>query len=490
MTAETGATAFGPDFDFTLAGWKKAPLKGGAARALVDEFEQRADQKSELNVFITRSSERARAQAERSDEIIRKGARRPLEGAPIAVKDNFCTSDIRTTAGSKILANFVPNYESTVTQRALDAGAVVLGKTNMDQFGMGSSTETSAFGATLNPLAFDMGRKDVSPGGSSGGSAAAVAANVCLAALGTDTGGSIRQPASFCGVVGFKPTYGVCSRWGVIAYASSLDQAGVITKTVEDAATLMSVIAGPDEKDSTSIPNLAIDFLSALSKDFAGARVAIPKSLREQADGDLEGLWKEIEARLKRIGASVSYIDLPTLRASLAAYYIIALCEASSNLARYDGVKYGLRASGAQNIIGLYEKTRSEGFGAEVQRRILLGTFALSAGYYDQYYLRAARVRAKFCAEVEAAFRAADFMVWPSAPSAAFKLGAHALDPVAMYLEDAFTVPVNLAGLPAISIPGVVTANGMPIGFQVIGPRRSDAEVLGIAKSLESAAAR
>jgi aspartyl-tRNA(Asn)/glutamyl-tRNA(Gln) amidotransferase subunit A len=485
--AERRKSDFGP-VSGTVAGWSKAATRSGQVQEVIAEATAAAAHARDLNVFITTNEEQARAQARRSDENIGAGRRRPLEGMPLAIKDNFCTAGVRTTAGSRILDNFVPTYESGVTSRLLDAGAIFLGKTNMDEFGMGSSTEHSAYGPTVNPRGIALGYDDFVPGGSSGGSAAAVAADLCLAAIGTDTGGSIRQPASFCGVVGFKPTYGVCSRWGMIAYASSLDQAGVIAKNVEDAAILMDVIAGEDSRDSTSVGWSGGRFLDRLHADADRTRVAIPRSFREGYESpDFEALWTEIERRLKIAGAAVSYVDLPTIRHSLPAYYVIALCEASSNLARYDGVRYGTRAS-AGEVDAMYEATRSEGFGTEVKRRILLGTYALSAGYYDQYYAKAAKVRAKIYAELMEVLDGADFLVWPTAPTPAFRIGSHRANPITMYLGDALTVPVNLAGLPAVSIPGIVAANGMPMGFQIIGRRLADANVLAFARRLEEVA--
>ena len=471
--------------DTTVKDWCSARKSAGFVSRAVTQFEAAIDNNKELNAFITTSFDRAMAQAERSDDRLRAGRGRPLEGLPIAIKDNYCTYGIRTTAGSRILENFVPQYESGVTSRLIDAGAVFLGKTNMDEFAMGSSTETSAFGPTINPRGLSSGNRNYVPGGSSGGSAAAVAADLCLAALGSDTGGSIRQPASYCGVVGFKPTYGVCSRWGIIAYASSLDQAGVITKTVEDAAMLMDVIAGPDARDSTSVERPVDNFMEHLRADKGSPTVAIPRQFRDMTvNPDLELLWKEIENRLVKTASKVIYVDLPQIKYSLTAYYIIALCEASSNLARYDGVRYGYRAPNRPSMDDLYEQTRAGGFGWEVKRRILMGTYALSAGYYDQYYLKAAKVRRLIAKELSDMFAKVDFLVWPTAPTSAFKIGEFTSDPIAMYLEDVFTVPVNLAGLPAISIPGISARNGMPMGFQVIGPRFSDARLLSFAAKL------
>lgn len=462
--------------------------QGGEAVSATEEFLKRTSSAAELNAYITVSGDRARAQAERSNERTRKGQRRPLEGAPFAIKDNFCTQDIRTTAGSRILENFVPNYESTVTERLLAAGAVFLGKTNMDEFGMGSSTENSAFGPTINPVGVRLGFENLVPGGSSGGSAAAVSGDLCLASVATDTGGSIRQPASFCGIVGFKPSYGTCSRWGVIAYASSLDQPGVLAKTTEDAALVMDVIAGHDPKDSTSNPNAPTHFSRGLRAIPESPVMGIPRSFRETGSNlELERLWQNIEALLPEAGFKIEFIDLPTVKYSLPAYYVVALCEASSNLARYDGVRYGFRVDRVSALNEMYEMTRAEGFGEEVKRRIMLGTFALSAGYYDQYYLRAARIRTKISREFADAFKKVNWLVWPTAPTPAFKIGDHEKDALSMYLEDLYTVPVNLAGLPAVSIPGLSATSGLPMGFQVIGPAGGDVGVLAAAHRLESA---
>ena len=455
------------------------------ATALLQDVAGEIEAGRDLNVFITETLDRAEAQAVQADDRIRAGNARRLEGLPLAIKDNFCTAGIETTAGSKILQGFVPPYESFVTQKLLDAGAVFVGKANLDEFGMGSSTETSAFGPTINPRGVALGSRDYVPGGSSGGSAAAVAANMAVAALATDTGGSIRQPASFCGVVGFKPSYGVCSRWGIIAYASSLDQAGVITKTVEDAAILMDVIKGHDPNDSTSADYDLGSFEAALKTGSGAFTIGMPRQFRDLANSaDLEGLWQEIETRVSRAGGKIKLVDLPHMSYSLPAYYIVALSEASSNLARYDGVRFGYRAANPKDLTDLYERTRAEGFGAETKKRIMLGTYCLSAGYYDAYYLKALKIRTLIAQDFAQAFEQVDFLAWPTAPTPAFKFGSHANDPVSMYLEDVFTVPVNLAGLPAISLPLYTAANGMPMGAQLIGPRFSDPSLLAAANSI------
>jgi aspartyl-tRNA(Asn)/glutamyl-tRNA(Gln) amidotransferase subunit A len=464
-----------------------------ATTALLDEVHKQRD----LNVFITVNKEGALKQARQSDQRISYGEERPLEGIPISVKDNFCTEGIRTTAASKILAvskepgdGFIPSYESTVTRRLLGAGAIILGKTNMDEFAMGSSTESSYFGPTINPVGARLGFNNLVPGGSSGGSAAAVAAGLCLGAVGTDTGGSIRQPASFCGVVGMKPTYGVCSRLGIIAYASSLDQAGVFAKSVQDAAILLDVIAGEDVRDTTSVPGLSFKFVEAIKKPLGKLRVGFPKEVvRLQSTVDTDRVWSCARKIAQRLKAEIVEVSLPSVRFTLAAYYIIALSEASSNLARYDGVRYGFRSRGFRDMADMYERTRAEGFGAEVKRRIMLGTYCLSAGYHDAYYLRAQKVRGIIANEFASAFQAVDVMLMPTAPTAAFEIGAHKGDPVQMYLEDIFTVPINLAGLPALSLPVTHDLRGMPLGLQVVGPRFGDESVLRAASSIELAAA-
>lgn len=455
---------------------------------LLSYFDKEIEKKRVLNAYITVTSDLARKQAKATDRRRKRGRLLPLDGIPIAIKDNFCTKGVLTTAGSKILSNFVPTYESTVTKRLLDAGAVFLGKTNMDEFGMGSSTENSFFGPTLNPRAFDKGKTNVVPGGSSGGSAAAVAANLCIAAIGTDTGGSIRNPASYCGIVGMKPTYGLCSRRGIVAYGSSLDQAGVLTKTVEDAAMLLDVIVGHDPNDSTSFQWPKGSFTEILKKPITGMRIGIPNECRNVSQTqDTERVWAAAEHLIESVGAKCVKIALPTIKYALPAYYIIALSEASSNLARYDGVRYGYRASNVKDLLDLYEKTREEGFGHEVKKRIMLGTYCLSAGYYDQYYDKALRVRSLIAQEFRAAFETVDVMVWPTTPSAAFELGSRSSDPIAMYLEDVFTVPVNLAGLPALSLPVATGESGLPLGLSIVGPKLGDDYVLKAALVFEKA---
>ena len=456
-----------------------------SAVELIDTAIALAERHRRINVFVTETFDRARDLAKKSDARRIAGNARTLEGLPLAIKDNFCTAGVRTTAGSRILGNFVPTYESFVTARLMQSGAIMIGKTNMDEFGMGSSTENSHFGPTLNPRALALGFEDYVSGGSSGGSAAAVAAGFCVGGIGTDTGGSIRQPAAFCGVVGMKPTYGLCSRRGIIAYASSLDQAGVIASCVRDAATLLDIMIGHDELDTTSLDCPDID----LSVDAPGRsfRVGIVKQFRSKSfSPDLERAWQTAEETFEACGIEVVAIDLPHVLYSLPCYYVIAASEASSNLSRYDGVRYGFRAPGAfATVDEMMEETRTEGFGIETRNRILLGTFALSAGYYDAYYDKARRVRRTILDEFRAAFATVDAILWPTAPTAAFRIGSHDKDPVSLYLEDVFTVPVNLAGLPAISIPVCESASGLPMGIQIVGPQLGDGTVLKIAHRME-----
>jgi aspartyl-tRNA(Asn)/glutamyl-tRNA(Gln) amidotransferase subunit A len=447
-----------------------------------------------LNAFITETPEPALAMAEASDARRAKGEAGAMEGIPIAVKDLFCTKGVLTTAASHILDGFVPPYESTVTANLWRAGAVMLGKTNMDEFAMGSSTTTSYYGPTENPWRRRSkdGRGDnrpLVPGGSSGGSAAAVAARAALGATGTDTGGSIRQPASFCGIVGLKPTYGRCSRWGVVAFASSLDHPGPMTRTVRDAAIMLGAMAGHDPKDSTSAPVPVPDYEGALGGGIKGLRIGIPKEYRPDGiNPEIEALWDRGAQWLKEQGAEiVDDISLPHTKYALPAYYIIAPAEASSNLARYDGVRFGLRVPG-DSLEQLYENTRAAGFGAEVRRRVLIGTYALSAGYYDAYYLKAQRVRALIARDFAQAFERVDCLLTPTAPSAAFAIGEKADDPIAMYLNDVFTVPADLAGVPAISVPGGLSGDGLPLGLQVIGRAFDEATVLRVGAALEIAA--
>ena len=441
-----------------------------------------------LNAVITETPERALAMADASDARRASGERGALDGLPIIIKDLYCTKGVRTTAGSHILEDFVPTYESTVTAKLWDAGAVMLGKANMDEFAMGSSNMFSFAGPAISPWRRAGDDRPLVPGGSSGGSAAAVAARIALAGTGTDTGGSIRQPASFCGIVGLKPTYGRCSRWGIVAFASSLDQAGPLTRTVRDAAIMLGAMAGHDRKDSTSVDVPVPDYQAALTGDVKGLRVGIPTEYR--VDGmpvEIDALWTRGVEWLKDQGAETVEISLPHTSYALPAYYIVAPAEASSNLARYDGMRYGLRVA-SDDLTEMYEKTRAAGFGPEVQRRVLIGAYVLSAGYYDAYYLKAQRVRTLIARDFQDAFANVDVVLTPTAPSDAFAVGDKADDPIAMYLNDVFTVPASLAGLPAISVPAGLSADGLPLGLQLIGRPFDEETVLRAAGALETAA--
>lgn len=442
----------------------------------------------DLNAFITDTPDIALDQAKASDaRRAAKGAASGMDGIPIGVKDLFCTEGVQTTAGSHILEGFIPPYESTVSGKLKDAGAVMLGKTNLDEFAMGSANITSFYGNVTNPWKGKDG-KDVVPGGSSGGSAAAVAANACLAATGTDTGGSIRQPASFCGIVGLKPTYGRCSRWGIVAFASSLDQAGPMTRTVRDSAIMLQSMVGHDAKDSTSAPVDVPDFEAALTGDIKGLKIGIPKEYRmDGMSGEIDGLWNKGADMLRDAGAEIVDISLPHTKYALPAYYIVAPAEASSNLARYDGVRYGQRVVG-ETLDEMYANTRGEGFGAEVQRRIMIGAYVLSAGYYDAYYVQAQKVRTRIAEDFEKAYESVDVILTPTAPSAAFPLGEKQDDPIAMYLNDVFTVPTSMAGLPGISVPAGLDDNGLPLGLQLIGRPFDEETMIRAAGVLESAA--
>jgi len=442
-----------------------------------------------LNAFITVTGEAALRQADAADAALAKGQGGPLAGIPLAIKDLYCTAGVRTTAGSRILEPFVPPYESTVTANLLRDGAVFLGKSNMDEFAMGSSNMTSAFGAVENPWkrAGD-GSAALVPGGSSGGSAAAVAARLALGATGTDTGGSIRQPASFCGIAGIKPTYGRCSRWGVVAFASSLDHPGPFARTVEDCAILLGSMAGHDPKDSTSADRPVPDFAAACARGVKGLRIGVPREYR--ADGmpaEIEALWQQGLAWLRGAGAEIVDVSLPHTKYGLATYYIVAPAECSSNLARYDGVRFGLRVPG-EDLDDLYERTRAAGFGAEVKRRIMIGTYVLSAGYFDAYYLKAQKVRALILKDFTDAFGRVDALLTPTTPSAAFAQGENMDDPVKMYLNDVFTVPADLAGVPALSVPAGLDAQGLPLGLQVIGRPFDEEGVFAVGAAIERAA--
>ena len=452
------------------------------AQAHLDAMARHRD----LNAFITETPERAVEMAKASDARLAKGEAGALEGIPVGVKDLFCTKGTRTTAASRILENFVPPYESTVSQKLWDAGAVMLGKTSLDEFAMGSSNTTSYFGNVKNPWG-----ENLVPGGSGGGSAAAVAARMAALATGTDTGGSIRQPASFCGIVGIKPTYGRCSRFGIIAFASSLDQAGPTTRTVRDAAIALSVMCGHDAKDSTSAPLPVPNFEAALSGNIKGKRIGIPKEYRPDGlDSEISALWDRGAQLLRDAGAEIVEISLPHTQYALATYYIIAPAECSSNLARYDGIRFGLRVCDEGDaLIDLYEKTRAAGFGQEVKRRIMIGTYVLSAGYYDAYYKKAQRVRYLIAEDFRKAFEKVDAILTPTAPSAAFPIGEKQDDPITMYLNDVFTVPTSMAGLPGISIPAGLNTKDLPLGLQIIGKAFDEEEVLRVAGVLEGALA-
>ena len=444
-----------------------------------------------IGAFVHKTPELATEQAKRADERLKKENAPDLCGIPLGIKDLFCTKGVESQAASRILENFKPEYESTVSQNLLDNGTVMLGKLNMDEFAMGSSNETSIYGNAINPWKID--DRGLTPGGSSGGSAAAVAADLCLAATGTDTGGSIRQPAAFTGIVGVKPTYGRCSRWGIIAFASSLDQAGPMTKTVRDGAIMLEAMAGNDPKDSTSANIEVPNFEAMLTGDIKGKRIGIPKEYRLDAmPSEIEKLWSDGTEMLRQAGAKIENISLPHTKYALPAYYVIAPAEASSNLARYDGVRYGRRAtlSSGDGINEMYEKTRAEGFGHEVKRRVMIGTYVLSAGFYDAYYNRARRVRALIKKDFDEVFEGGiDAILTPTTPSAAFGLGEMSdADPVKMYLNDVFTVTVNLAGLPGVSVPAGVDKSGLPLGLQVIGRPWEEGDMLNIAYSLEQSA--
>ena len=452
--------------------------KDFTSEEVTKSFIKNSEKSDKLNTYITKCFDQALISAKKFDK--KKDHKGLLSGVPIAVKDLFCTKDVKTTAGSKILNNFVPTYESTVTKKLWSEGAFLLGKLNCDEFAMGSSNETSFFGNVTNPF----GDKLV-PGGSSGGSASALAANLTPATIGTDTGGSIRQPASFTGTVGLKPTYGRCSRWGIVAFASSLDQAGPMTKTVEDCALLLQCISGYDPNDSTSIDIKVDNFSSDLTEKVKGLTIGIPKEYRiENMPVEIDELWKKGINFLKDAGVIIKDISLPHTMYALPAYYIVAPAEASSNLARYDGVKYGHRSKG-KNLIEMYENTRSEGFGDEVKRRILIGTYVLSSGYYEAYYLKAQKVRQLIKQDFDNSFKSVDAILTPSTPNSSFKMGEKEGDPVSMYLNDIFTVPVNLAGLPAISVPSGYDKKKLPLGLQLIGKPFDEQTILNLSLALQ-----
>ena len=473
----------------------KAALDGLKARAFSSEEITRAfianieAANPRLNAYIVQTPDKALEMARAADARLAKGEGGPLEGAPLGIKDLFCTDGVQTTAGSNMLKGFVPPYESTVTANLWRDGAVMLGKLNMDEFAMGSSNETSAFGPVVNPWKSSASNADLTPGGSSGGSASAVAAQLCLGATASDTGGSIRQPAAFTGTVGVKPTYGRASRWGMVAFASSLDQAGPIARTVEDAALLLRSMCSFDPKDSTSLDVETPDWTQSLGKGVKGLRIGIPKEyVVDGMPAEQMALWEQGKAWLREAGAEIVEISLPHTKYALPAYYIIAPAEASSNLARYDGMRFGHRAERFDSLTDLYETTRAEGFGKEVQRRLTIGAYVLSAGFYDAFYVRALKVRRRITMDFDAVWDRVDAILTPSTPSAAFAIGDKQIDPVTMYLNDVFTVTANLAGLPGISVPAGLDKNGLPLGLQVIGKALDEATVFQVADALEDAA--
>jgi len=442
-----------------------------------------------LNAYVVVTADKAMQMARASDAKLAKGQGGKLEGAPLGIKDLFCTKGVRTTACSNILGAFTPTYESTVTQNLWDQGSVMLGKLNMDEFAMGSDNGTSRFGPPTNPWRRKNSNVKLTSGGSSGGSATAVAADLCLAATASDTGGSIRQPAAFTGIVGIKPTYGRASRYGMVAFASSLDQAGPLAKTVKDAALMLEVMCSGDKRDSTSLHLPVPEWTKSVGKSIKGMKIGVPKEYR--ADGmpeEIEKLWQQGIAWLKAAGAEIIDVSLPHTKYALPAYYIVAPAEASSNLARYDGIRYGARQSGDGSLTSTYETTRAKGFGAEVQRRLLIGTYVLSAGYYDAYYLRAQKVRTRILQDFEEAFKQCDALLTPATPSAAFGYGEKGDDPVAMYLNDIFTVTANLAGLPALALPAGLDGQGLPLGLQVIGKALDEESCFTVAAAIEDAA--
>ena len=457
----------------------KIKKKEISSKEVTAAYVDRSQKSKKLNTYVTEDFEIALKKADNFDK--NPNYEKKLPGIPIAVKDLFCTKNLRTTAGSKILGNFIPTYESTVTENLWNAGSILLGKLNCDEFAMGSSNETSFFGNVQNPVG-----ENLVPGGSSGGSASALAAKLTPTTIGTDTGGSIRQPASFTGTVGLKPTYGSCSRYGIVAFASSLDQAGPMTRDVKDCSLLLEVMSSYDRKDSTSVDFKRGNYLKELNNSIKGKKIGIPKEYRvEGMPKEIEDLWQKGINIIKEAGAEIVNISLPNTKYALPAYYIVAPAEASSNLARYDGVKYGFRSKG-ENLIDMYEKTRSEGFGNEVKRRIMIGTYVLSSGYYDAYYLKAQKVRKLIKNDFDEVYKKVDAILTPSTPSSAFKIGEKTNDPVSMYLNDIFTVPINLAGLPAISIPAGLDSKGYPLGLQIIGKAFEEQNILNIAYSIEN----
>ena len=472
----------------TLAGARDKLAAGEiSSRELTEAHIAAVEDGRELNAFITETPERALEMADASDKRRADGTVGLIEGLPVGVKDLYCTDGIQTTAASHILEGFVPQYESTVTANMWAQGGVMLGKTNLDEFAMGSSNETSYFGPVTSPWRREGEDTRIVPGGSSGGSTSAVAGNLALAAIGTDTGGSIRQPAAFAGIVGMKPTYGRCSRWGIVAFASSLDQPGPMTRDVRDAAILLGAMAGHDPKDSTSVDTPVPDYEAALTGDIRGMKIGIPKEYRvDGMPAEIDALWTQGTEWLKAAGAEIVDVSLPHTKYALPAYYIVAPAEASSNLARYDGVKYGHRVE-ADDLTEMYERTRAEGFGEEVQRRIMIGTYVLSAGYYDAYYLKAQKVRTRIAEDFRNVYGEVDALLTPTAPSAAFGMGEKGDDPIAMWLNDVFTLPASKAGLPGISVPAGLASDGLPLGLQILGKAFDEETVLRVAGVLEEA---
>jgi len=474
--------------DLTVAGIRDGVRDGNfSAREVALAFIGNVEKGRGLNAYVVETPEHALAAADAADQARGAGALKALSGVPLGIKDLFATKGVQTTAGSRMLGGFEPVYDSTVSAKLFEAGAGMLGKLNMDEFAMGSSNETSAYGPVISPWRRnDGGNAPLAPGGSSGGSAAAVAARLCPGATGTDTGGSIRQPAAFVGISGIKPTYGRCSRWGIVAFASSLDQAGPMARDVRDCAILLEAMSGFDPKDSTSLDLPVPNWEAALASDVRGKRIGIPREYR--IDGipeEIGRVWDEGIERMRDAGAEIVEVSLPHTKYALPTYYIIAPAEASSNLARYDGVKYGLRGQADGGITAMYEATRREGFGPEVKRRIMIGTYVLSAGFYDAYFNQAQKVRALIARDFERVFEQVDLLLTPTAPSAAFALGDKSADPIAMYLNDVFAVPASLAGLPAMSVPAGLDAQGLPLGLQLIGRPFDEQAVLNAGLALE-----
>jgi len=475
--------------DLTIAeardGLKK---KSFSATELTDAHIKAVEKARALNAFVTETPEIARAAAAESDKRIAAGSARPLDGIPLGIKDLFCTKDVLTTAGSHILDGFKPAYESTVTTNLFKDGAVMLGKLNMDEFAMGSSNETSYYGPVINPWRRKGSDTKLVPGGSSGGSSASIAARLVMGATGTDTGGSIRQPAAVTGIAGIKPTYGRCSRWGIVAFASSLDQAGPMARTVRDCAIMLKSMASHDPLDSTSVDLPVPDYEAAMTGNIKGLKVGIPREYRiDGMPAEIEALWQKGIQWLKDAGAEIVDVSLPHTKYALPAYYIVAPAEASSNLARYDGVRFGLRVPG-KDITSMYENTRAAGFGREVQRRILIGTYVLSAGYYDAYYIKAQKLRTLIARDFDEAYRKCDVLLTPTAPGPAFGIGEKTDDPISMYLNDVFTVTVNLAGLPGLSVPAGLNSEGLPLGLQIIGKAFDESTLFRVGEVIEKAA--